>query len=59
MDYDTSVLIMEFPAGDKDADGTGTLHLALKIRYDDKAGRLDVESLGQDDTRLTKITRNE
>ncbi len=57
MDYDTSVLIMEFPAGDKDADGTGTLHLALKLQYKD--GTLHVETLGQDDTRLTKITRNE
>ena len=59
LDYDLSVLIMEFPAGDKDADGTGTLHLALKLRYDDTDGKLHVETLGQDDTRLTKITRKE
>ena len=58
LDYDLSVLIMEFPADDKDADGTGTLHLALEVRYDDKDGRLHVESMGRDDTRLTKITRN-
>ena len=57
LDYDTSVIIMEFPAGDKDADGTGTLHLALKLQYKD--GTLHVETLGQDDTRLTTITRNE
>ncbi len=56
MEYDTSVLIMEFPAGDKDADGTGTLHLALKLEF--KEGRLHAESLGQDDTRLTRITQN-
>ncbi len=55
LDYDLSVLIMEFPAGDKDADGTGTLHLALKLEYKD--GKLHVGTLGQDDTRLTKIPR--
>lgn len=57
LDYDTSVIIMEFPTDDKDADGTGLLHMALKIRYDDKEKKLEVEELGQQPTRLTKITR--
>ena len=57
LDYDTTVITMEFPTDDKDADGTGLLHMALKIRYDDKEKKLEVEELGQQPTRLTKITR--
>lgn len=58
-DYDTSVLIMEFPSVDKDAEGSGTLHLALKVRYDEENDRLDLEELGQQSTRLTKIKRRD
>ena len=58
VDYDTTVIIMEFPTDSKDADGTGTLYLALKIRYDDKEKKLKVEEWGQQPTRLTKITRD-
>ena len=57
LDYDTTVITMEFPTDDKDAEGTGLLHMALKIRYDDKEKKLKVEELGQQPTRLTKITR--
>ncbi len=57
LDYDTSVITMEFPADDKDADGTGLLHMALKIQYNDEEGKLEVEEMGQQATRLTKITR--
>ena len=54
LDYDTSVLIMEFPAGDKDADGAGTLHLALELEYDDKDGKLHVETLGLNSRQIAR-----
>jgi hypothetical protein len=59
LDYDTSVIIMEFPANDPSADGTGTLHLALKLGYDEKKNTLEVEELGQQPVRLTKITKQD
>ncbi len=58
LDYDTTVISMEFPVDNKDADGTGLLYMALKIRYDDKEKKLKVEEWGQQPTRLTKITRD-
>lgn len=57
LDYDTTVITMEFPADTREADGTGLLHMALKIQYEDKEGKIKVEELGQQPTRLTKITR--
>ena len=59
LDYDTSVIIMEFPANDPSADGTGTLHMALKLGYDEKKNTLEVEELGQQPVRLTKITKRD
>ena len=59
LDYDTSVIIMEFPANDPSADGTGTLHMALKLGYDEKKNTLEVEELGQQPVRLTKITKKD
>jgi hypothetical protein len=57
LDYDTSVIIMDFPADDKTAEGSGTLYMALKIQFDDEKNTLKVEEWGQQPTRLTKITR--
>lgn len=59
MDYDTTVLMMDFPSAAKDAEGEGTLYMALKIRYDNDEKKLKVEELGQQPTRLTKIKRTE
>ena len=59
LDYDTTVITMEFPAGDdENADGKGSLYRALKVAPDKKTGHLNVEEIGNEAVRLTEITRN-
>jgi len=59
LDYDTTVIIMNFPADDENAKGTGLLYRALKIRYDDEKEKLAVEQMGREPIRLTEITKVE
>lgn len=59
LDYDTTVIIMKFPAGDENANGTGLLYRALKIQYDTENEKLAVEQMGREPVRLTQITKVE
>ena len=58
LDYDTTVIIMQFPA-DPDVKGKGLLYRALKIRYDNDNDKLAVEQMGREPVRLTEITKVE
>ena len=59
LDYDTSVITMEFPTADGEkAEGKGQLHRALKVAPNKKTGHLDVEEIGNEAVRLTDIRRN-
>ncbi len=57
LDYDTTVILMQFPADDEDAKGTGLLYRALKIRYNNEKEKLEVEQMGREAVRLTEITK--
>ena len=59
VDYDTTVIIMQFPADDENAKGQGLFYWALKIRYDNDKDRLAVEQMGREPVRLTEITKVE
>ena len=58
--YDTTAVKMEFPlmkeGAAKPPQGTGLLHAALKIKYNDDEKRLEVEQWGSEPVRLTDIT---
>ena len=59
LDYDTSVVTMEFPVADGEkATGKGSLHRALKVAPNKKTGHLDVEEIGNEPIRLTEIKRD-
>lgn len=57
LDYDTTVITMQFPADDEDAKGEGLLYRALKIRYNNEKDKLEVEQMGREPVRLTEITK--
>ena len=57
LDYDTTVITMQFPADGEDAKGTGLLYRALKIRYDNEKEKLEVAQMGREPVRLTEITK--
>ena len=57
LEYDTTVIIMQFPADGEDAKGKGLLYRALKIRYDNEKEKLEVEQMGREPVRLTEITK--
>jgi len=57
VNYNTTVIIMQFPANDGDAKGQGLLYRALKIRYDNDKDELQVEQMGREPVRLTEITK--
>lgn len=56
LDYDTSVITMEFPA-DGGKKGKGSMYVALKVEIDKKSGHLKVEEAGNEPVRLTDIER--
>ncbi len=57
-DYDTTAILLEFPAeGGKEADGKGVMYVAFKLRFDEKADKLEVEEWGNEPVRLTKVNR--
>ncbi len=57
MDYDTTVVTMQFPDASKEGKGTGMVHGALKLRYNSEKEKLEVEKLGSGSFRLTEITK--
>lgn len=60
MEYDTTVLMMQFPTtGDQKAQdkGKGLLYWAMKLGVDKKTGKISVEEWGNEPIRLTEITK--
>ncbi|HXV59455.1 MAG TPA: hypothetical protein VEK15_02090 [Vicinamibacteria bacterium] len=57
-EYEVSGIVMELQKGEDGKEkGQGTLFMAVKLNFDEEKKQLEIESLGVEPVRLTKIAR--